>query len=177
MLRSVQTTSGPISAPLQGCSRWVWRDPLSGAGSLCGAAAARLDRSMELFCRLPAEEPRWCRRHHHFRSHLMVIQHRRFLFPRCGASNSSSMASCLKLTFVACSTLVRRPRSGRNRASLLETIRRGRANPTRKRIFGGAWVHSATVRSCTHVRPLLPVRTDGVLFAHVAVAYSRCPCT
>ena len=72
VLRSVQTTSGPISAPLQGCSRWVWRDPLSGAGSLCGAAAARLDRSMELFCRLPAEEPRWCRRHHRFRSHLMV---------------------------------------------------------------------------------------------------------
>ena len=46
-----------------------------------------------------------------------------------------------------------------------------------KRIFGGAWVHSATVRSCTRVRPLLPVRTDGVLFARVAGAYSRCPCT
>jgi hypothetical protein len=87
------------------------------------------------------------------------------------------MASCLKLTFVACSTLVCRPRSGRNRAPLLETIRRGRANPTRKRIFGGAWVHSATVRSCTRVSPLLPVRTDRVLFARVAGAYLRCPCT
>ena len=65
-------TSGRISTPLQGCSRWVWRDPLSGAGSLCAAAAARVDRSMELFCRLPAEEPRWCRPYHHFRSRLMV---------------------------------------------------------------------------------------------------------
>ena len=72
VLRSAQTTSGRISEPLQGCSRWVWRDPLSGAGSLCGAAAARLDRSMELLCRLPAEDPLWCRPHHHFRSHLMV---------------------------------------------------------------------------------------------------------
>ena len=72
VLRSAQMTSGRISAPLQGCSRCVWRDPLSGAGSLCAAAAARLDRSMGLFCRLPAEEPRWCGPHHHFRSRLMV---------------------------------------------------------------------------------------------------------
>ena len=85
------------------------------------------------------------------------------------------MASCPKLTFVACSTLVCRPRSGRNRAPLLETIRRGRANPTRKRIFGGAWRLFARVRCRMRTHPCLLVRTDRVLFERGAGSYARCP--
>jgi hypothetical protein len=84
------------------------------------------------------------------------------------------MPSCLKLTFVACSILVCRPRSGWERARALQRIGRGRANPTRKCVFGGAWLCSAPVRSCTPVSPCLPMRTDCVLFGRATGAYARC---
>ena len=100
---------------------------------------------------------------------------RLFFSGRCAAPNSSRFPSCLMSSFAVCSNLVCRPKSGWGRAARLETIRRGRANPTRKRVFGGAWPHSAPVRCRTRARQCLLARTDCVLFARAAGRYARCP--
>ena len=59
------------------------------------------------------------------------------------------------LTFAARSNLVCRPKSGAARAAWRQTNRNGRANPTRKRFFGGASSPSSPVRRAACARPRL----------------------
>ena len=73
------------------------------------------------------------------------------------------ISSCLLLTCAARSNLVRRPNSGAGRAAPRKTARSGRANPTRKRTFGGAWPPSSPVRRAARARPCLLAPAERVL--------------
>ena len=88
---------------------------------------------------------------------------RHFQLGRCSASNSASILSFLILTFAGRSNLVCRPKSGAGRAARRETIARGRANPTRKRVFGGAWPPSSPVRRAARARPGLLAHAERVM--------------
>ena len=56
-----------------------------------------------------------------------------------------------------------------------ETHRIGRANPTRKRVFGGAWPPSSPVRCSAHARPCLLAPAERELLERVTGPLSRCP--
>ena len=79
------------------------------------------------------------------------------------------------LTFAARSNLVRRSFSILGRAAWRKTIARSRANPTRKRVFGGAWPPSSPVRRSTRARPCLLAHAECVLLERAAGPLSRCP--
>ena len=73
------------------------------------------------------------------------------------------ISSCLLLMCAARSSLVRRSKSGAGRAASRKTARSGRANPTRKRTFGGAWPPSSPVRRAAPARPGLLAHAERVL--------------
>ena len=75
----------------------------------------------------------------------------------------SEHPSFLMLTFAALSNLVGRPKSGAGRAAPRKTARSGRANPTRKRTFGGAWPPSSPVRRAARARLSLFAPAECVL--------------
>ena len=107
-------------------------------------------RSMVVVCSISGR-PRWC-------------WQRLFQLGRCSASNSATIPLFLMLTFAGRSNLVCRPFSISGRAPARKTARSSRANPTRKRVFGGARPPSSPVRCRTCAHPALVAHTDRVLF-------------
>ena len=102
----------------------------------------------------------------------LIVLTTAFQLGRCGASNSASIPSLLVLTSAARSILVRRPFSISGRATRRETIARGRTNPMRKRVFGGATSPSSPVRRRSLARLLPSHAADLVLCARVAGPFS-----
>ena len=75
----------------------------------------------------------------------------------------SELPSFLMVTGAARSNLVCRPNSAAGRVAWRQTRRNGRANPMRKRVFGGAWPPSSPVRRAARARPRLLAPAERVL--------------